>query len=160
MAQVLVGHDTTGSILQFDRDGNPATAGDKFTSMFFLNFSRLLAKDEIKKGSFQMRLGINDDTANPFNYTCLVSDASGTTNYLINSPVGEYGILYATDFTGYEAGNPNNEVGFVFYQAGIVALSPAIFAMSGTDSPSVNIDRKSTRLNSSHVSESRMPSSA
>ena len=34
------------------------------------------------------------------------------------------------------------------------------FLFSSPDEPAVTLDRKSTRLNSSHVSESRMPSSA
>jgi hypothetical protein len=144
MAQVLVGHDTTGAIMQFDRDGNPATAGDKFTSMFFLNFSRLLSKDEVKKGSFQMTLGIDTSSANPFGTTCLVSDTSGSTNYLINSPAGEYGVLYTTGISN-GAYNPNytadasKAVGFVFYQAGVVALSTAIFAQSSSTSPSTSM---------------------
>lgn len=138
MAQVLIGHDTTGSILRFDRDGNAATAGDKFTSMMFLNFSRLLIKDEIKKGSFSMNLGIASSSAAPFASTCVVSDASGTTNYLINSPAGEYGILYASG-SDLSTTQTNNSVGFVFYQAGVVALSTAIFAQSGTNSPSTSM---------------------
>lgn len=146
MAQVLVGHNTTGSIMQFDRDGNPATAGDKMTSLFFLNFSRLLSKDEMKKGSFQMTLGINSSSAAPFNATCLVSDISGTTNYSINSPAGEYGILYATNFSSASAGWTTaaaQSVGFVFYQAGIVALSTAIFAQSSSNSPSSSMSASS-----------------
>lgn len=146
MSQVLVGFDTTGSILQFDRDGNPATSGDKFNSMFFLNFSRLLTKDEIKKGSFQMTLGVNSASAAPFNATCLVSDVNGTTNYFINSPAGEYGILYATNFSSASAGWTNSasqSVGFVFYQAGIVALSTAIFAQSSSNSPTTSMSASS-----------------
>lgn len=139
MAQVLAGHDITGAILQFDRDGDPATGGDKFDSMYFLNFSRLLVKDEIKKGSFQMKLMIGSTVATAANYTCLVTDASGTNNYKINSPTGEYGILYASNFTGNGASNPNSQVGFVFYQAGVVALSTGIFAASGTNSPSTSM---------------------
>ena len=142
MAQVLAGHDTSGSIVQFDRDGDPATGGDKFNSMLFLNFSRLLVKDEIKKGSFQMTLGVNSSSASPFNATCLVSDASGTTNYKINSPAGEYGILYATSFSSASAGwatAASQSVGFVFYQAGVVALSTAIFAQSSSNSPSSSV---------------------
>jgi hypothetical protein len=144
MAQVLVGHDTTGSIMSFDRDGNPATAGDKFSSLFFFNFSRLLSKDEIKKGSFQMTLGIDTSSVTPFATTCIVSDKSGSTNYLLNSPAGEYGILYTTDISN-GAYNPSytddasKAIGFVFYQAGIVALSTAIFAESSSTSPSVSM---------------------
>ena len=50
MAQVLVGHDATGSIREFDKDGD-LTSGTKMKECMFFNFSRLLVKDEIKKGS-------------------------------------------------------------------------------------------------------------
>jgi len=139
MAQILVGHDTTGSVLNFDRDGDPATSGDKFTSLFFLNFSRLIVKDEIKKGTFEMVLGVNSSSAEPFKATCKVSDSNATTNYKINSPAGEYGVLYASDFTSGSAGwtsELSRTVGFIFYQAGVVALSTALFAQSSSNSPS------------------------
>ncbi len=142
MAQVLVGYDSTGSILQFDPDGNPATVTPKYSSMFFLNFSRLLVKDEIKKGTFNMTLGVNSASNTPFNASCLVTDASGTTNYLINSPAGEYGILYATNFTSASAGHTTDvsrSVGFIFYQAGIAALSTAIFAQTSSNSPDTSM---------------------
>ena len=159
MAQVLAGHDVTGSILQFDRDGDPATGGDKMTSMFFLNFSRLLSKDEIKKGSFQMTLGVNSSSASPFNATCLVSDASGSANYKINSPSGEYGILYAGTPTSASANwtaDSDRAVGFVFYQAGVVALSTAIFATSGNISPSTGMATSSYgQMSSSYALQMR-----
>jgi hypothetical protein len=132
--------------LQFDRDGNPATSGDKLTSMFFLNFSRLLSKDEINKGSLQITLGVNSSSASPFNATCLVSDISGTSNYYTNSPAGEYGILYATNFTSASAGwttDSDKAAGFVFYQAGVVALSTALFAQSSSNSPSTSMSASS-----------------
>ena len=50
MAQVLVGHDITGSIMRFDENGD-LTEGDKLNECIFLNFSRLVTKDEIKKGN-------------------------------------------------------------------------------------------------------------
>ena len=58
MAQVLMGHDVTGSIQEFDEDGNILAGGTKLREVFFLNFARLLAKDEVKKGSFQLELGV------------------------------------------------------------------------------------------------------
>ena len=155
MAQVLVGYDSTGSILRFDRDGNAATAGDKFNSMFFMNFSRLLVKDEIKKGSFQMTLGINTSSTAPFNATCTVSDASGTTNYKINSPAAEYGLLYASNFSSASAGwtsAASQSVGYVFYQAGVVALSTAIFAQSASNSPTTSMSGNTYgQIKSGHV---------
>ncbi len=142
MAQMLVGYDVSGNIMQFDRDGDASTAGDKFTSMYYLDFSRLLVKDEIKKGSFNMILGVASSSATPFTTTISISDASGTTNYKINSPVGEYGILYAKDDVGspLEATQTNKQVGFVFYQAGIVALSAHALGASSSNSPSVNLE--------------------
>ena len=41
-----------------------------------------------------------------------------------------------------------------------IELTPGAGQLPGTTHPAVTEDRKSTRLNSSHVSESRMPSSA
>jgi len=141
MAQMLIGYDVTGNVLQFDRDGDPSTSGDKFTSMFYLDFSRLLVKDEIKKGTFNLTLGVGTDDAAPYASTVIVTDASGTTNYKINSPVGEYGILYATNGTNnpLQATQTNKSIGFVFYQAGIIGLSTSIFATSGTASPSTTL---------------------
>jgi len=145
MAQVLVGYDSSGSILKFDRDGDLATADavEKFNSAFILNFSRLLSKDEIKKGSFQLTLGINSSSAYPFNATCLISDASASAagGYKVNSPTGEYGILYSSNFSSASAraGAPtvdplDNEVGLIFYQAGVAIISTSIFAESSSTS--------------------------
>ena len=56
MAQLLAGHDVTGSIREFDQNGQ-YPAGTKLKECIFVNFARLLQKDEIKKGSFRMSLG-------------------------------------------------------------------------------------------------------
>ena len=58
MAQVLMGYDPTGSILRFDEDGNITGGGTKQDEVMFFNFARLLSKDEIKKGTFDMEFGI------------------------------------------------------------------------------------------------------
>ena len=60
MAQVLMGHDSTGSILQFDADGDLIAGGTKHKNCFFINLARLLSKDEIKKGSFSITLSAAD----------------------------------------------------------------------------------------------------
>ena len=56
MAQVLAGFDKDGNIQRFDEDGN-LTGGTKLDEVFFLTFSRLLVKDEIQKGTFNLPLG-------------------------------------------------------------------------------------------------------
>ena len=125
MAQILVGHDSTGNIRRFDQDGNfDDTTSDKMDSVFFLNFSRLLTKDEIKKGSVKLQfmtggtIEIQGTKAGP----STIQDISGTNSFLVNSPAGEYGILYdttrAATFT---------KVGLIYYQAGIAVITASIF---------------------------------
>ena len=141
MAQVLMGYDATGSILQFDEDGNVLAGGSKLNDVFFLNFSRLLIKDEIKKGTFKLELGVKpafDQKGELFSRRILISDYSGSDGYMVNSPIGEYGILYATGSTE-ESGRrvlslalANDEVaqppcGLLFYQAGVAVISGSVF---------------------------------
>ena len=58
MSQVLVGYDVTGSVLQFDEDGNILAGGAKIKEALFINLTRLLYKDEVKKGTFSLELGV------------------------------------------------------------------------------------------------------
>ena len=57
MAQVLMGYDKDGNIQKFDQDGDITAGGTTIDNAIFLSFSRLLVKDEIKKGSFELELG-------------------------------------------------------------------------------------------------------
>jgi len=124
MAQVLVGYDVTGAIQQFDVDGNLG-GGDKMKECFFLNFSRLLTKDEIKKDSFRLDLystssGVSDadNRADLFS----IGDYGAQTEYLTNSPAGEYGLLYTA------SSSPKGDVvGHIYYQAGVAVLTASYF---------------------------------
>jgi len=137
MAQILMGYDATGSILQFDEDGNLLDGGTKLDDVFFFNFSRLLTKDEIKKGTFQMELGVDDvytEDGSVFEALVKITDHSASLaspSYLVNSPAGEYGILSATASLGPPSAvlrDPGlHSVGLIFYQAGIVVLSGSVF---------------------------------
>jgi len=113
MAQVLVGYDVTGSIRKFDRDGDFATTGNnaKLENCVFLNYSRLLTKDEIKKGSYRLTVlsGSTEIT---------IGDYGAQNDYRVNSPTGEYGILYTAS-----AATPGTGVGLVYYQAGVAVLT-------------------------------------
>ena len=134
MAQVLVGYDTSGNIRPFDEDGDLGS-GTKLQSAYFLNFARLLSKDEIQKGTFYMDLSVSPSGATaggsaPGAVTTnvvRVYDASGSTSWKVNSPVGEYNILYATASTSHTLKNQIVPVGLIYYQAGIVVLSSSIF---------------------------------
>ena len=133
MAQVLMGYDNNGAIKLFDEDGD-LTGGTKLEECVFVTFSRLLMKDEIKKGTFNLELGINDAFATPFTERIKLVDIGADTSYKINSPVGEYGILIAdssdggtrltTDTGTLAAGQ---KAGLIFYQAGVAVITASVF---------------------------------
>lgn len=147
MAQVLMGHDKDGKIQRFDRDGNLSDDNDgKMDEVVFLNFSRLLVKDEIKKGSFQLKLDVLPSASHDLftrdsivttltDRLLTIKDTNAQNDFRINSPAGEYGILSASyagtqgmdncpvKATGHTAG----AVGLIFYQAGVVVLTGSIF---------------------------------
>jgi hypothetical protein len=128
MAQLLMGYDLTGAVQLFDEDGDLlGTPNDKVKEVFVLPFSRLLVKDEIKKETFSMTLDVANYVASGQTFADLVTiqDTGASTEYRVNSPAGDYGILYAT-------GNPlatqdPTKCGLIFYQAGIVVLNADIF---------------------------------
>lgn len=146
MAQVLMGHDSSGNIQKFDADGDLIAGGTKYNSVIFFNFARLLNKDEIKKGSFEMQLGVTQDYANATTgegttkgdaqamHTNLltIKDDGAATNYRVNSPAGEYGILKITSETGLSPmPDPLLDCGLIFYQAGVVVLTTDVFVAAG-----------------------------
>jgi len=134
MAQILMGHDKDGNIQQFDKDGDIAAGGTKLKECIFFNFSRLLIKDEIKKGSFNLELGVSGAYSSSFNgYRILIQDTGSTNTFYVNTPVGEYGILSAKNVTSVtekslqEASDNPKACGLLFYQAGIAVLTSSVF---------------------------------
>ena len=93
-----------------------------FRSPIFINFSRLLNKDEIKKGTFSIVLDRTSSYANTLTNTTsymTLSDFGATGSnpvFLNNSPAGEYAILYSGSATA------GSEKGLIFYQAGLAVL--------------------------------------
>tara|TARA_R110002124_G_scaffold116400_9_gene272906 strand:+ start:59334 stop:60311 length:978 start_codon:yes stop_codon:yes gene_type:complete len=122
MAQVLVGYDETGAIREFDQDGNLAAGGTKLKECVFVNFSRLLTKDEVKKGSFILTALTGGTPVAPTS-PLTISDYGASSTYLTNSPAGEYAPLYTSSAT------PNTEsaVGLLYYQAGIAVLTSSVY---------------------------------
>ena len=133
MAQVLMGYDETGAVRLFDEDGDIIAGGTKLRECYFVNFSRILTKDEIKKGSFEMQVMTADGFAHgpASGERLIITDFSGSDGYFVNSPAGEYGVLYATSSTDVDAvlsANRRFAVGLLFYQAGVAVLSGSIFS--------------------------------
>ena len=141
MAQVLVGFDENGVVRQFDQDGD-LTGGTKMKACYFLNFARLLAKDEIKKGSFSLKLGVGSPyETGSFQQMITLTDGSGSTSYKVNSPAGEYGILRASgSFSSTYGGasfqrdplsGSTPKAGLIYYQAGIAVVTASVFVSGG-----------------------------
>jgi len=128
MAQVLMGYNVSGNIRKFDSDGTLDEDGTgRMDHCFFLNFSRLLAKDEVKKNSFRLKL---------FTSGTVEGDGTGrgtlqtigdylSANQFRTSPAGDYGLLFtgSTVVSGEEA----QSQGLVFYQAGVAVLTSSLF---------------------------------
>jgi hypothetical protein len=140
MAQVLSGYDSTGSIRLFDEDGDLGS-GTKLDQAYFVNFARLLTKDEIQKGSFYMDISVEPSASNQGKVQSTtnvirIKDLSGSTSYKVNSPAGEYNILYLTSSTGLASHNTvvNQDVpcGLLYYQAGIAVLTSSIFEVAAS----------------------------
>lgn len=131
MAHILVGHDVTGTILQFDRTGSLQETGTKMKECIFISLARLITKDEIKKGSFSLVLGASDQLATAFQSLMTITDAGGQNNFKVNSPAGEYGILSASQAGAYSSSYGstvlNGNVGLLYYQAGIAVLTASVF---------------------------------
>jgi len=140
MAKVLNGVDPTGSVIPFDMDGNTSTSNTTIDNALFITFSRLLVKDEIKKGSFSLRMNLaGQNRAALGALTGTIIDYSGTLNppsFGTNSPVGEYGILYISESNAAYP-NPDKRVGLIYYQAGVAVLNANLFAQSSSASPAL-----------------------
>ena len=150
-AQVLVGYDVSGNIQNFDRDGNTGTTGDQMKECFFVNFSRLLTKDEIKKDSFRLGMFASSSAVNGIvdggaalttgvrNQLEVIGDYGAATEYKVNSPAGEFGLLYSSSATPRNTNN-NPPIGHIYYQAGIAVITASFFSGAFGD-PSSTADR-------------------
>jgi len=140
-AQVLVGYDIDGNIQNFDRDGEIKPSGitdKKITDCFFLTFSRLLTKDEVKKGSFRLSLYLSASSlagAEQRFDMATIGDYGAATVFKTNSPTGEYGLLYSSSLHASATSLSNPPIGHIYYQAGVAVLTSSLFigAYGGQD---------------------------
>jgi hypothetical protein len=140
-AQTLLGY--TGSLVDpakevryFENDLSLDGVG-KMREVFVVNFSRLLAKDQIKKGSFSLTVGTGS-WKNPYkdsrlNITITDASSSADGSGITNTLGGDMGILFATSSNALRTpgAHPSTlAVGALFYQAGIAVLTASIFSGS------------------------------
>ncbi len=130
-AQVLLGF-TTGSgggelIRAFESDlsldGEGVLGAGPMKEVFFINFSRLITKDQIKKGSFSLTLGLSSTFSSsnvPAGRKVLSDSAATDTSGTQTVQGGEYGLLFTGSTSGTAVGN-------IFYQAGIAVVTASVF---------------------------------
>ena len=129
-SQVLLGYTgSTNRVRLFESDLT-LDEDSPMKETIFVNLSRLLTKDEIKKGSVSITLG-TASWANPFSGLKTFTDADAAENAgTLNTIGGDYGIL---------SSSTAGVGGVVFYQAGVMVLTSSIwtgttdfFSQSGT----------------------------
>tara|TARA_R110002124_G_scaffold17966_2_gene74422 strand:+ start:82 stop:1128 length:1047 start_codon:yes stop_codon:yes gene_type:complete len=122
-SQILLGYTgSTNRVRLFESDLTlDESAGNVMKEVLFVNVSRLLTKDEIKKGSVSITVGTASWDA-PFAgvKTFTDSDASNTGGTL-STVGGDYGLL---------SSSAAGVGGVVFYQAGVMILTSSVW--SGT----------------------------
>jgi len=134
MAQVLAGYDQTGSVRRFDQNGDFTDGGNKIDEAFFVNYARLLNKDEIKKGSYILNMYTAGTTKDPTTETP-IGDYGAASTYKTNSPAGEYGILYTSSASPKP--NGTSGVGLIYYQAGVAVVTASVFAAATRFGPNI-----------------------
>ncbi len=129
-------------------NSNPS---QKLANAIVINFSRSLVKDEIKKKSFELNVKLGTDAGSikiSDSYSTIGVSGGDDTNYKYyeDSPVGEYAPLLLkstridTDSLTLDTVTNGDKVGIIFYQAGVIILSPYIFSdyASSTGEPDDN----------------------
>jgi hypothetical protein len=125
MAQVLMGYTTDGQIRNFDSDGTLDDLAGTMNHCFFMNFSRLLTKDEVKKNSFRLGLYVDNPLADPQDGTLLTLGDFDAADEYRTSPSGDYGLIFTSSA---DVSDNTNSVGLIFYQAGVVVLTSSVFS--------------------------------
>jgi len=123
-AQVLLGYTGSKNQVRFFESDLALDQTGSMKEVFFVNFSRLLTKDEIKKGSFRMSLS-TASWAQPSMGTRTLGDyhAKVDGTGVTNTVGGDFGILY--DSTTASVGDSG--YGVIFYQAGIAVITASLF---------------------------------
>jgi len=128
-SQVLLGYTGSNNYAKKFETDLTLDAVNPMKEVIFITLSRLITKDQIKKGSVSVVLGTgswDDPFSDPgANGRITLTDASASdTGGATNTLGGDYGLLYSS----YD----NNVRGLVFYQAGVLALSTSSWAAGAT----------------------------
>jgi len=131
MTQVLLGYSKdTGEVVQkFESDLNINDDNNYMTSVFFVNLSRLITKDQIKKGTFTMTLatGSWSDAFSAGAVEILGDYNAGPDAGTATVMGGDYGLLYTSSTAIVDDSAAH---GLIFYQAGVVVITASLFQNS------------------------------
>ena len=118
-SQVLLGYTGSANTVRLFESDLTLDGSDPMKEVIFVNFSRLLTKDQIKKGSMTVTVG-TASWGSPFTGTKTFTDSEASnTGGTLNTVGGDYGVLSSSiDGVG----------GIVFYQAGMMVLTSSIWA--------------------------------
>lgn len=140
MSQLLLGYTGSDNTVRVFESDLVLDLTGSMKEVYFINFSRLLTKDQIKKGSVEIKLGrgtLRGVGAGDAFYTTggaeqvvTLTDASASVDDTgtLNTLGGDYGVLY--DAGGATSTDTGIGKGIIFYQAGIMVLSASIFSSS------------------------------
>lgn len=146
-AQVLLGYTESANTVRLFENDLTLDKDGVMQNVFVVPFSRLITKDQIKKGSFSIQIGTGNFDHNetgagkggPFQNNTGVSrlltiqDLSASDSGGTQSTIGgDYGVLYVSNasITNYPS---DKGVGVIFYQAGVMILTASVFDGAGND---------------------------
>ena len=128
MTQVLLGYSKDiGEVVQkFESDLNINDDNNYMKEVLFVNLSRLITKDQIKKGSFSMKVATGSwaDAITAGAIKTLGDYSAGPDAGTATVMGGDYGLLYTSSTAIVDDSAAH---GLVFYQAGIVVLTASLF---------------------------------
>ena len=146
-AQVLLGYSGSANTVEiFESDLNFGDNDSQMKEVFFINFSRLLTKDQVRKGSFALTVMTGTWAspeasrgyfpAGPLLKLIDASASAALNTGTKNTVGGDYGVLYiSASANGAATGGPiglagtsEKGVGVVFYQAGIAVVTASVFS--------------------------------
>ena len=122
-SQVLLGYTGSSNTVRMFESDLVLDGSGSMKEVMFVNFSRLLVKDEIKKGSFSITVGTGSwaDSTDSAQAITLADVSASSTGGTLSTNGGDYGVLFDTA----DGTTPH---GIVFYQAGIAILSSSLFS--------------------------------
>ena len=127
-------------------------------NLFFINFSRLITKDQIKPGTFSIKLHTGSWNTPEAGSLVTITDASASiTQGTMNTQGGNYGVLYTdTPIVDGLLGASAYNVGVIFYDSGVVMLTSSIFTPGAEAAGSTS---KAWDINNRNLQESLTGSS-